>query len=96
MELATNTTQKNTNDSKQAQASLFIEHQKQKLDDLSKQLCRRKQTLLREEEKLQQQYESLQKQCIHPKTSIVIEYEQCAYGGRTKTCTLCGWSNYSD
>lgn len=77
-------------------AETIIENQRKALDSLQKQLSRRKAILCAEEKQLRNEYEMLQKQCKHPKQYFMVEYEHGVYGGKTKMCTLCGWSYYTD
>ena len=38
----------------------------------------------------------LQNKCVHPKEFMSIERHSGPYGGKTNTCSLCGWENYTD
>ena len=73
-----------------------IKNQRKTLDSTQQQLIRRKAMLCAEEKQLHNEYELLHKKCTHPNEHVTVEYEQCAYGGKTKMCLLCGWSDYTD
>ena len=60
-----------------------------KLQSKMKHICKE----LRENEASMQ---CLQNKCVHPKEFISIERYSGPYGGKTKTCSLCGWENYTD
>ena len=38
----------------------------------------------------------LQNTCTHPKAFYSVERHTGPYGGKTKSCSLCGWEDYTD
>lgn len=95
----TSRTKTTGSDNVEAQPTHTPDHirlQREQLDEVDRKLCEKKRALQREEQQLQGQYEQLRRQCTHPREYVRTEYEGGPYGGKTRTCQLCGWSHYRD
>jgi cytochrome c556 len=73
-----------------------IQKERTQLDKLTDDLRIEQNTLNAKYKKISEAYAQLRKMCSHPQEHFRVELEEGVYGGKTKTCLLCGWSHYSD
>jgi hypothetical protein len=73
-----------------------IQRERTQLDILTNALQIEQNILNAKYKKMSEAYTRLRKTCSHPQEHLRVELEEGVYGGKTKTCLLCGWSYYSD
>lgn len=74
----------------------LIQNERTQLDILRETLQKEQNILTAKYKTLRESYDQLRSTCSHPREHLIVELEEGAYGGKTKTCSLCGWSHYSD